>query len=557
VLSIALCSRGAFAHNYTVHRDMTDLAYEIMLIASQDSVKSEHDRLISFRPQGVDSAEWESFLQDVSHATHRLRGMKDGLGASKQASCSQKLDGAKPADQNWAKNQVLSDVQFPVALDHMTGNDCGVLYNYCVQGAFSKNKCVGGIYAENNAPPPNGHIDFTGEILGFWAADIDDHTWDTHLFIKPTSIAGIGDLEAEADDLATKGLEIPLIPLFCLVECIFGDCGDCDKDAHDFADSVNPTDEILGMLPGCDAFDFCDIHGLDYVGVWHFIGLQTGANNDFDDHSGYQMDNGGPFGAPDPFVTGVIWFTDNLGFTLNYSKSDGPKQYQIGSGQDFHRDTKMRSRSKWMFPTFPHLIFEPVDNLGKYGWDQFQPSLAEASREPDHGVKALSWPLHALGDATVPMHVVNTSGWGHRPFEDSIEDAWPRLIYLTEDSSEAAQARSQQIEQAKRILRKAYTWRKSILDWRTAHPGNNNNLPVRDLITAVAQETFNYAQSQTPTGWPYNPYLSLEYAAQEHASAPGKAALNYEDDASVDKARPLIENGSAAILAFLMSAAER
>ena len=530
LMALLLLPGLASAHNYEVHRDMTEMSYEIMILVGDDLGKPPHERRIT-RPADITPADWEAFLKDVDQARRKLQLLKNGLPLAKSAVCER--DGSN-VGTGWAfeqpnVNKQLKDTR-AVALDYKTGSDCGVEFNFKPTG----------IYAELNKDPRTGVPDASGEILGFWAADIDDHKDDTHFFIKPTSIGGLGAAEKKADELITDGISIPLIPLFCLFECIFGGCDDCARDARDFADSVNPTDEIIGLIPG-----FGDISGLPYVGVWHFMGMQPGADPRFDDPSGYAMDNGGPFGKPDAMVTGMIAVLDWTGMTLNWDKSDGPKRYEITGGNDFHRNTSTRSRAKWMFPPFPHLIFEPADNLGKYGWNQFK-SQRTKTAEP------LSFPLHALGDATVPMHVVNSSGWGHRPFEDAVQDAWPRLLYLSDVPSEQAQAEALQREQANRILVKAYGWRKFILDWRSSHPGEQETVPIRDMVTELAQQTFNYANSLQATGWPYSPTASLIYLAD-----PGAAKNIYLHNAEVDHTRPLIENGIAATLAFLVSAMER
>jgi hypothetical protein len=234
---------------------------------------------------------------------------------------------------------------------------------------------------------------------------------------------------------------------------------------------------------------------------------------------------------------------------LDYDESKGPKQYEIGAGDDFHSDSKRRSRAQWQFPTFPHLIFSPADNLGKFGWEQFRASKARAAKI---SAEPLSWPLHAIGDATVPMHVVNTSGWGHRPFEQAVRDSWSRLLFFSDDPTQKDVARALQVEQAARILAKAYQWRTFILNWRAAHPGQQDNVPVRELVTALAQETYSYAAISRPGGWPFDSAASLLYLADEES-----ATLFYKTKASIDYTRPLIENGAAASLAFLMSAMER
>ena len=514
------------AHNYLVHRDMTDLAYEIMIIASEELDKPANARVIGHEPGNATAEEWENFLKDVATGRKRIAALRTGLQNSKRADCASQTI---TVDTAWAFNQPLGTLPHPVALNWFTGDDCGVDFGYSVRG----------IYAEHNKATPTTTIDYSGEVLGFWAASIDDHKDDTHFWLKPTSAGGLGVASTKADQLITDGLSIPLIPLFCLAECIFGNCDDCARDAHDFADTANPTDELLGLLPGLG-----DISGLDYVGVWHFIGMHSSSPSTFDDRSGYLMENGGPSGQPDALVSGVMAGADLLGWSLNYDKSDGPKQYEIGSGGDFHRDTTTRSAAKWQFPPFPHLIFEPADNLAKFGWDKFRTLLVSA--EP------LSWPLHAIGDATVPMHVVSTSGWGHRPYEEAMEDSWPRLVFLSDSAEEANQSRTLQTQQATRILAKAFLWRKFILDWRFSHSGQQKNVPVRDLVTALAQETFDYANAQQATGWPYNPGSSLLYLTE-----PGLSQDFYQTNAAIGQARPLIENGVAASLAFLMSAMER
>jgi hypothetical protein len=77
-------------------------------------------------------------------------------------------------------------------------------------------------------------------------------------------------------------------------------------------------------------------------------------------------------------------------------------------------------------------------------------------------------------------------------------------------------------------------------------------VPIRELVTALAQDTFDYAQAVQPSGWPYNATASLQYLNDN-----GGAQGLYDTNAAVGRARPLIENGIAVTLAFLMSAVER
>jgi hypothetical protein len=433
VLGWGYSSYSAFAHNNVVHRDIVDLAYEIMMMASDDFSQPVKARSVAVQPPNTVNATWEQFLSDLAKARLSIRSLRSGLHDAMSADCP--LNNIR-VDQKWAFDRALGEMPYAVALDWFDGGNCGIDFGFAPRGIYAgHNQASSGSLIPPT--PPHG-IDYSGGVLGFWAAKIDDHVDDTHLFTKPTSMVGIGAATTKADELITSGLTIPLVPLFCVAECIFGDCDRCDSNARDFADSINPTDEVLGLIPGLG-----DKSGPDYVGVWHFIGMHPGAPGTFDDRPGYLIDHGGPEGQPDALAIDIMALSDLMGLTLNYHESDGPRQYEVAHGNDFHPNTKPRSAAQWMFPTFPHLIFEPVDNLAKYGWDVFR--MERASAAP------LGWPLHAIGDATVPMHVVGASGWGHRPFEDAIEDAWPRLVYLTDRSDQARESNALQIQQARSV----------------------------------------------------------------------------------------------------------
>jgi hypothetical protein len=169
-------------------------------------------------------------------------------------------------------------------------------------------------------------------------------------------------------------------------------------------------------------------------------------------------------------------------------------------------------------------------------------------------VKDLGWPLHAIGDATAPMHVIASPAWGHRPFEDAQEELWPAIrnmsaLYADPEPSQI----TPQLLQARSIYLKAFEWRQFILNWRAAHPGHDKDVPIRDLVTAVAENTYQYSVNKMATDfWPFHPFASMEYLASE-----GSAVSIYtgRPDA-VELVRPLIENGVAAKIAFLVSAAE-
>ena len=62
-----------------------------------------------------------------------------------------------------------------------------------------------------------------------------------------------------------------------------------------------------------------------------------------------------------------------------------------------------RERTDWRRPRSV-TILAPVDNLGLFGW--------KSSRSGSRKARSLGWPMHAIGDAVAPHHVLGTTGWG-------------------------------------------------------------------------------------------------------------------------------------------------
>ena len=143
-------------------------------------------------------------------------------------------------------------------------------------------------------------LDHTGVVLGFWAASVDHHFDDTHLWIRPTSAAGAGKVKNIIDNAIDKNVSGILLPFVFLADCIFGDCKDCDKDALNIADKINPVDDIEGLIPGVG-----DVSGDKWVGVWHHINVTSRGSNEYDDRQGELFEEAGPFDVSDPLDSGV------------------------------------------------------------------------------------------------------------------------------------------------------------------------------------------------------------------------------------------------------------
>ena len=203
------------------------------------------------------------------------------------------------------------------------------------------------------------------------------------------------------------------------------------------------------------------------------------------------------------------------------------------TGDDFHRNSTARTASEWEAPTLPHLQLTAVDNLAMFGYQE-----AKANKGTAIEAKRLGWPLHALGDASVPMHSVGASGYGHRPYEDCVDMVYDALV----GSGSVAAS----VATVSEVVQRAFKWRKFILDWRTLH--GTTELPMRDLVTAVAANTRQKATAKPAV---FQAARSLQYIVDEDAAIAG-----YDNPAMAAIQRDLLLEGIAAELAFLMSVTE-
>ena len=112
------------------------------------------------------------------------------------------------------------------------------------------------------------------------------------------------------------------------------------------------------------------------------------------------------------------------------------------------------------------------------------------------------------------------------------------------------------MQQAERIVARAFDYRNFILNWRQAH-GPTSDIPVRDLVTTVADWSHSYVYdrftSVLSTPWPFIDPASVLYVADKASATWMYTSFPGNDEFT----RPLLEEGVAAIIAFLTSAAER
>jgi hypothetical protein len=529
------------AHNADVHLQMTDLAYQVMLAAKQGAVPLR--TAIHSLP---DAEELRVFLGDVGAAVDKLRRLPSGLPAPRQEVCID-TDFAKATGSNTPNWQAggafekvhMAQVRYPVNTGYLSSNDCGIDAHW-TPGAF---------YEEVNPGKVTGG-DYTGVVLGFWAHQPDDEVDDVHLWYRLSNAVGLSKVKEALETAGGVAAGAVWVSVRCAVSCAesaltFGLAGDCekcvDRAIQDAKDTVHDgVAEIDGLLPG-----FGDDTSSNYTGMPHHLNVTPAGQSGgrlYDDRPGLLADHAGPDGISDLIELLTTAWGDLSGMSVHYEPSLMPKpeRYEIVSGRDFHPDTKHRREQDWQFLSWPHVPMTPLDNLARFGWEQFR-------QAPLERVKFLGWPLHALGDATVPHHVVATFGLGHRPFEDAVSNLMDELRFRGD--------RANASEQASRILLKALRWRRFILDWRRVHPEAQRDIPVRDLVTALAERTLAAVSGPGASSWPFESHMSSLYAL---SGPPRSFSISYYEEvpAVLDRNRDLLEEGVAAEIAFLTSAME-
>lgn len=543
----------AHAYNEETHQALVDIAYESMVLMQKAPARFERDSQYQKDPA------WLQFVADAGRAVNYLRDLPSGLPAARATQC------VDPAALTHSGQSVttapLSDIATAIAYDYNETELYGVLTSYRCDGTPQPQVCPsscggnrrdlwhpGGIFDADNVieeratctPPPRR--DLTGITLGYFAAHSDREIDDTHLFVRPTSALGLGEAKNLISGVSQTAVALLVVPFVCLWEFISSG-SNCWERSKQIARDTDPIQQLEGLLPGIG-----DDWDLDYVGMWHHINMNPSAPADFDDRPGWAPLYSGPDGIAGLTEVGLLALSATTGQSIYYDKSLGPKRYQVSDGQDGHRNTARRSKSQWQYLPFAYTTMEPVDNLAWYGWNRFKREARDAH--------SLQWPLHAIGDAAAPHHVIASTGWGHRPFEDAVSkrNIWETVTYSA--ACPSAELRAQQWAQVLRIAEKAFRFRADILRWRAGHPERAHDIPVRDLVTTLAHKTYESAMEsfvRDPRQGLFIDGATIEYAT----GATGTAVARYTSQADFsDQVRPYIEDSMAATMAFLISVQE-
>ena len=526
---LALHVRPVAAHNEKVHRDMTDYAYEVMLAAAKysngESLPPDLQSLFKRLAEQVPGL--NQFYADAGKAVPRLKALPSGLPDDDKPCATPFLvnlfggpfpDFELPGGTSLA-DAPLGQIRLPLSTMYRNGNVvCGIDEQWVPSGAL----------ADSN-PGAFTARDHTGVTLGYWAGQPDRELGDWRMrstvleeLKSPANVAGAAAKTTVQIALAC-GLGCVFMPLVCLA---------CPILAGGAAGFV--TDELMSL-------NATEIESDDFTTLGHFMDMKPATPGTFDDRRGKLATASGPLVQPDGLEKVFIASFDVLGLHVNHEASSGPKRYEIvlGTpgmpGADLHQNSQTRTASDWETGLATTVEYTPGDNLGRYGLDVFRGNAGTPV-----GTQRLGWPLHAIGDATVPAMGYGASGWGKRPYEQSVENNWDVLV--------GSGNRGSSLATIAKVLLRAYFWRVIIQVWR-AQNGTGTDIPLRDLVTGVAEITRVKAGGVPAV---FKPIESLQWALGQRSQA--EAAFETADIQGLQ--HDLTVDGIGVSLAFLMSASE-
>jgi hypothetical protein len=582
-LAVAAVARPAHAYSSDTHLAIVSMAWETMRAASDPNFVNHFDwktgapaplsnpLSCDFCGGAPQTNEWSTFIGAIQPALVKLNTLDPELPSACAPTTSDGtlagvLKGMSPTIGPSDDNVIKSC------------SDIDVLGIHLQLGPYDSKWHPGGIF---DATTPNPAIDgngYQGLALGWHSKSGDDDLRDvvlntglvTELIVVGLVVAALVALGILTGAGFIAGLIV--LAFIALCACVFGwisgdGClGNLAKVGSGIVEDTGLESllhEAAGVLPSSvGAFT-----STDYTGMWHFINGEGDGTNTYDDRRGLYWDEAGPGHAPGALDVMAQAALDLGSMHLDYDESHGRKQYEILSADDNHPLSLSRSKSDWQGVTAAHLQFSPLDNFAFFGWSHFK-----GTRQAHW----LRWPLHALGDATVPMHVFGTSSWGHRPYEDTLlfGESWSEVRFLPSGTApelintpartcygstgpdpvcpELAGSKNQ-VEQVRRILWHALRWQRFIKSWRTTN-NKPTDVPVRALVTALAVDVRDRINSDGNPRWPWCDDCSMDYKFNEDHN--DKGMKYYKDPAVLNRSQDLVERSIGATLAFLVAAAD-
>ena len=546
---IGQAAAPVFAHNERIHQQMTDYAYHLALAMAAVSAgdTTSNPLVAELAAMLNEDPDLPSFFDAAGLAVPKLRALRSGLPDDPwpcvDPDVTALVDDDSDSLPDWQLasgtllEQPMSGIVYPITTRYANKNQvCEIDKTYTPIGATGLVNPASGLTPKDKFRSR----DHTGVTLGYWAGGPDRALKDW-VFRSTT----METLQIPAVSIGTgigvSGLAMAACAIACGMMPIL--CGLCPAIA--IGAGIYVVDAI-------NDFDASSMEHDDFTGLGHHIDmkpLQPG-DSTFDDRRGKSMEKAGPAGNPDLLEELVVALYDLLGWHVRHDLSSGPQNYQTAVAgtpdDDLHPDSVPRSAAEWETATGAHIDYTPVDNLALWGWNEFKKRQPDA--DPEVAALAaprLGWPLHALGDATVPMHVVGATGFGHRPYEESFDNRWEELV-IADVAKPAATAMS--VRQARQIVKRALVWRQFILQWRAGN-GGTTDVPIRDLLTLLAAQTRIDAAGVAGI---YNAGASIEWQFGTESTANAQ----YNSTALVAFQRDKALEAVAASLAFIISGME-
>ncbi|MBX3227888.1 MAG: hypothetical protein KIT84_23035 [Labilithrix sp.] len=518
----ALCvfACDAQAYNEPTHRRIVEVAVDAMRASSTQAGPIP-------RPDGVDPAQWDAFITRALRATNDLSRLRTGLTGAydgfydrdhndSRARPKQIVGGGSPAVDIFLENandprvcdyrlksSARPESPIPAGREYNllnAGNARIFEFPYVVEDGYRP--CAFKPWADGRSPG-------LGDVLGWHAASVDWRIADSSMWVRPTNTGMFGLLQ-EAQSRAFEYAGGALVfPFLCLYNLFTG--RSCSMaDAQNIASSVNVLELVQGLVPGVGPID-----AAVNVGMWHFVDVEA-TQNRFNDTRGLFYENAGP-NFPGAFDVAIMVATDIAGLTLHPFASEGVKRYGA-------YDRRSRNGFQWQAHNVGHTEFSPVSNLANHGWNTFAGIDAAA----------LGWPLHAIGDSAAPHHVTGTTSWGHRSFEDAVEQLGEGLLPRPTSTEAFGAVRD-------RVLRSAFEHVRDL---------NANSISIPSFVINEARVTRDLARNDDD--WIFKDSTSVEYLTpllQQHSIDA------YKDHP--EKLRPFVEHAVANTIAFLIVASER
>lgn len=542
----SLRATTAHAYRYDTHSRIVEFAVRAMQPPCFGAPASCQPVPVT-RPSGADPGLWNDYLQAVRAAPAKLGMLRTGLPTSLARDGWSIIPGGS-ADTTGFPYHSLSSGQ-TCSLNQDETKDLNRLNDFLISELDymprrQPDPCGLEIFTDNI---PRAEVDDVSDtavmkqrvtelVLGWHGAGVDDHFNDSVIWIRPTATP-LGEFLTDAAsavyEVGVGALSIPFLAIWSLFSGhrFHPDAG------YSLARQNNPVEVIANAIPGIG-----DIRSETYTGLWHHEAI-NGQVHEYNDTRGLYFpdagpDNKGP-GAADMAIEAI---TKTLGLCLNASASNGPGNYG-------RFDQKGRGTGDWQAHPIGVTEFSPLHNLAAYGWSRFK-------SDPSNAV-GLGWPLHAIGDAAEPHHVIGSSAWGHVPYElwvdhqrtDYLETAFqtlgPNVIGRKKDPTNGDPS-AQQVVDAQLVdsLQRGFRW------WLQFKNGQD----MKALIHDLAQETYETAKAQN--GWMYEDTLSTVEALPGGSDAAmmdfGRYVLT---PAHKHDAQAMINNGIGAAIAMLTVAA--